>query len=131
MKAFKLLVTQNGRLSSISALGPAHTYYQSGVNNAPDWLAEQGYHLCVFRTLDALLSFLKINVYYEAEIWEVEGELVPLQSRAWLFALSNKELIVCDAWKWPPETEMMKNLTLVKKIGKTDLHGKLEYTNKT
>jgi len=136
MRVFKVVAnTSDGRLRS--AVEPLHYSgepYGSGVEykpglpaKAPDRMAERGYHLLAFATLDDALRVAGNKGWNHHEVWcaEAEGVVEPLPQ---MFLDTYSMLIYRDcessyqdgdghSYKWPEGTVMAKEITLTERIG--------------
>lgn len=120
-------------LHSAYAQGDARVVYRKDEPaTAPSWLAEKGYHLTGFRTVERAIEFaltLPIPSYTFPEIkcefvevWECEGETeVALPVRAHLTGLPHRRLDL-TLEGWPRGTVMYETITLQRHI----LHMRLD-----
>lgn len=110
MKCYKLLSTD---MTSAVATGEAQVLYFRGERaQAPGWLAEKGYHLTAFESLED--ARLWSGSY--ANLWECEGEeQVPVPPK-----LDWGALFDGHAWfhtaTWPTGTVMFKYITLLRRV---------------
>jgi len=96
------------------------TYRRGGWSRAPQWLAEDGYHLTVFDSMEHANSFASSYMsggnLLNAHIWRVhvrevhDGDLPP---RCLLWTIAHGRRGIPDAPPWPNGTVMAEKVRLV------------------
>ena len=97
-------------ISSMKATGKAEVKYRIGeFVEAPEWLAEQGYHLLVFDNIYDARNML-------CDIFKAEAEEeMPLPPRLFSNELENGLIEACTL-PWPRGTKMYKRVKLLEQI---------------
>ncbi len=122
MKCYKVTKEDN---RSIVSKDDATVHYLIGENvTAPEYLAEQGYHLTAFRTRKDAKEASKFHFWGEdknVRIWEASGtaEIKELPLIATRNSVDNKKLfirVVESKSHWPENTLMFKELKLLKTV---------------
>jgi hypothetical protein len=83
---------------------------------APKWLFDAGYHLCVFDKLEDAKEFKDGFVYCSIYKCEVEGEIKNLPEKLSTVSLLCGELNPAITPIWAPGTEMYKMVKLKDKV---------------
>lgn len=93
-------------------------YKKLGWNVAPKWLAQNGYHLVAFRTIEDAVKFGLDEDLVSVDIWEVElmGIIKKMPPKLDIHQIcrGNKEAVPFG--DWPEGTIMAKKVKLIKKV---------------
>ena len=114
-KVFKALwldeVSQE--FASAGAFGEAEVVYKIGEwTVAPQWLADKGYHLLVFDSLENAMASFADNIFE----CEVEGRIIFLPERLNLLNLSHGDTSRTTEDTWPKGTRMYKRVKILKRV---------------
>ena len=124
-KYYKLLNSFDNTLFSFAAGGKAAVNYGlDQVINAPNWLAEKGYHLCVYSDLFNVARLATgIMKKMSAQLWEVEAEeCESIPKPACLIELDWGIIRSVGTHRvWPIGTRMVKNLRLIRQVTDEEL----------
>ena len=125
---YKITSCDNG---SYAVLSKASVKYgREKWAEAPKWLAEKGYHLLVFETLDDTVNFVRPysnGVLPECGcIWmcECEDEIDPIPDMGYWFDVGLGNLTMGPCGEWPPGTRMFKRVKLLHRISSKEIADK-------
>ena len=119
MRVYKVVERQGRELRSAVAYGMAKVIYKREWVEAPEWLAEQGYHLTAFKSLEDAVRFRNVYSLNDAEVWEAEADGVTdnLPCIASVNLLSIGRIVSNSVYPgWPKGTVMCKRLKLVRRV---------------
>jgi len=118
MRAYKVLFSHvDGRLGSFFAPGDADTTYIPGeVTVAPQYLANAGYHLCCFDSLEVARKWddQRWNCVWEVEAEGILYELPPML--AFIDYAKCFTPVPDHSCSWPTGTIMAERVTLIREI---------------
>ena len=125
MKAYKVIARKKRTGYKTRVLYSAIVYNKAGIrykklgwNVAPKWLAEMGYHLLAFRTIEDAVKFGLDEGLVSVDIWEVELmgiiKKMPPKLDIGQICYGNKKAVPFG--DWPEGTIMAKKVKLIKKV---------------
>jgi len=117
MRAYKVVKIRGSRLRSCIIMGKTAgvTYIPGKEVHAPEWLAERGYHLCVFKRLDDAKNFRLGSNRQRIWLVDIKGvirNLPPILNSTWI---PFKDMSHAGG-RWPSGTIMAKSVTLIKEV---------------
>jgi len=123
MKAYKVLARKKRTGYKTRVLYSAVVYNKAGIrykklgwNVAPKWLAQMGYHLLAFRTIEDAVKFGIDQDLGSVDIWEVElmGIIKKMPPKLDIHQICCGNTVPFG--DWPEGTIMAKKVKLIKKV---------------